>query len=137
MAHALVLEGPSFDGLCGRGSCYQARREIRRFGYPTSPARPTVSVDESKPVDALAGPLRLHDNAEMADARGLQIPPPSVPEATSDPPLGRGAPPEISLPLGQDSLARGRDVPEFNMMTRRLRKGLEFFDLLRERKKVA
>src|SRR5258708_25686593 len=48
----LFLSPPSFDGFDGgAGACYQAKREIRSFWYPTWLAQPAALVPNSKLID--------------------------------------------------------------------------------------
>lgn len=56
MARTLFLQAPSFEEFdSGAGSCYQAKREIRSFWYPTWSAQPVaVTDDKSAPMEDMA-----------------------------------------------------------------------------------
>src|SRR5438552_9967814 len=81
----LFLHPPSFDGFGGgRGSRYQARREIRSFWYPTWLAQPAALVPGSKLVDAPPARRRLDDVLPLARGYELAVLHTSTPSFAAD-----------------------------------------------------
>jgi hypothetical protein len=56
----LFLQALSFDGFDGgAGNCYQAKREVKSFWYPTWLAQPAALVPNSRVLDAAADELTV------------------------------------------------------------------------------
>jgi len=103
----LFLQAPSFDGFDGgAGLRFQCRREIRPFRYPTWLAQPVALVEGSNLVDAPLHGLKVAAVAPMARDCGLAVAHTSSPSFAAE------------------------------KMKRRLRKSVEFFHFLRERREA-
>ena len=125
MMRTLFLQAPSFEGFDGgAGSRYQARREIRSFWYPTWLAQPAALVENSKLIDAPPHRFRLAQIA--ANARDCDLV-----EAIKA--LKAEFYRRFYFRSGKIASIVGEMVRSTQMMKRRLREGVEFFHLLRER----
>jgi len=60
----------------------------------------------------------------------------TAPQPRRDLPVGGGVLQALLLPAAEDRRDRREMVRDFDMMKRRLREGVEFFDFLRERKQA-
>ena len=79
------------------------------------------------------------DHAELVDDHGVQIAPLHYPHLSHEEIFRsrRDLLPQLLLPPQQDRSDRRRDGMQPDMMKRRLREGVEFFDFLKERRNVA
>ena len=135
----ITIHGTFILGLPGETK--ETIEETIRFAAEINPHTIQVSLAAPYPGTELYRQAVEHGwldiaNAELIDEHGVQIAPLHYPhlEPHRDLPLGRDLLPALLLPPPQDRLARRpRWCASPQMMRRRLREGVEFFQFLRQR----